>query len=480
MAFQIKDFASISASMVNWLKGVTQKVTDFNIGSVVRTMLEAVAIEIDELYQQMFIGIKEAIPVSVYNSFSFSAIQALPSSGLIRVTITTSTNPTLIPSGTTFSYAGSAITFTSSADVTISAGGTYADVQVAATTSGSASNIPANIAFVMSPQPSNFVSATNLSAFINGQDAETPDQQKIRFNAYIQSLERGTVAALKYGLSLAEITDSQGNVIERVQSSSVVEPWLTDNTQPIALVNCYIHNGVGNTSSALVTQAQNVIYGYTDANNNKVPGWKAAGVDVTVAAATEIIINIGGVVTAAPGYDKPTLDLAANSVANTYLLSLGIGETFEVAELIRRIMETTGVQNFIPADVAIASTPALGQTAGGTIAATTYYVAATYITPNGETLPSPTQSLAVSANNLLTVASPPLIGGVTGWNVYVGTSPTSLTKQNTALLAIGTTYTEPISGLIAGSALPTVSTARLVDVVATSSKKFMPGTMTIA
>ena len=50
--FQIKDFASITASMINWLRANTTKVTDFNVGSVVRTMAEASAAEMEELYLQ--------------------------------------------------------------------------------------------------------------------------------------------------------------------------------------------------------------------------------------------------------------------------------------------------------------------------------------------------------------------------------------------------------------------------------------------
>ncbi len=64
MAFQIKDFASIAAAMINYLRASQDRVTDFEPGSVARTMLEATAAELDELYQQLFHGIREAIEVS--------------------------------------------------------------------------------------------------------------------------------------------------------------------------------------------------------------------------------------------------------------------------------------------------------------------------------------------------------------------------------------------------------------------------------
>ena len=348
MAFQIKDFTSIVASMINWAKSTQTKVTDFNVGSVVRTLIEAPAIEIDELYQQMFIGLKEAIPVATYNSFNFAALPAIAASGLVRVTIASSASATVIPAGTVFSYENGAVSYTSSQDVTIAAGNTYADVLVIATQAGVVGNITASTAFTVQPTVNGFVSATNLSPFINGAYAETEDARKIRFGAYVQSLNRGTVAALMYGLKTTALTDASGNLKERVVAASVVEPWLTDSNQPISLVNCYVHNGVGSTSSALVTQAKAVVYGYYDSNGNAVPGWKAAGVHVEVYAATEQTVNVTATLTADAGYDKPTLVSQATQAIFAYIQGLDIGATAIKSEIIALVMNIPGVVNFIP------------------------------------------------------------------------------------------------------------------------------------
>jgi uncharacterized phage protein gp47/JayE len=346
MAFQIKDFASITASMINWMKSTQQKITDFNIGSIVRTMLEAIAAEIDELYQQFFIGLKEAIPVATYNTFDFAKRAATPASGIVRVTITSSGSNTLIAAGTTLSIVGSSVTYSVNQDTTILAGNTYADVLVTATTAGSAGNIAAGQSFTMAPQSPGFVSASNSAAFISGADEESDDDRKLRFNAYIQSLNRGTVAAIIYGMKTTYLTDAQGNPIERVVAASVVEPYETDNTQPVALVNCYIHNGVGSTSSSLVNKTKSVLYGYYDSNGNAVPGWKAAGVHFEVFAATEQAVTITGVLTALAGYDKPTLVLAAQAALSAYVTGLDIGVTAIKSEMIALVMNIEGVYNF--------------------------------------------------------------------------------------------------------------------------------------
>lgn len=110
--------------------------------------------------------------------------------------------------------------------------------------------------------------------------------------------------------------------------------------------------------------------------------------------------------------------------------------------------------------LSVPAAPTLGSVAGGALAATTYFVKITYVTPYGETLASAEASQAVALNNLLTVTSPAAVTGASGWNVYVSTTTGTETKQNGSTpIAIGTNYTEATSGLVAGAALPAASTA---------------------
>lgn len=98
------------------------------------------------------------------------------------------------------------------------------------------------------------------------------------------------------------------------------------------------------------------------------------------------------------------------------------------------------------------ATPSLSQTAGGSIAATTYFVKITYVDNAGETLPSGEASLAVLVNNLLVVTSPSASGNASAYRVYVSTTTNTETLQ--ATVAIGTNWTEPTSGLVAGTNPP--------------------------
>jgi len=101
--------------------------------------------------------------------------------------------------------------------------------------------------------------------------------------------------------------------------------------------------------------------------------------------------------------------------------------------------------------------PSLSQTAGGALGARTYYVVVTGKTlAPGETWYSAESTLAIDANKLLKVTSPAAsTGDVTQYNVYASTVSGTETKQTTSSVNLGTDWTEPGTGLIAGSALPT-------------------------
>lgn len=144
----------------------------------------------------------------------------------------------------------------------------------------------------------------------------------------------------------------------------------------------------------------------------------------------------------------------------------------------------------------------LGETPGGSLAATTYYVKVTAVNALGETLPSSETSYAVGANNLLTVqyVGAPLTTFnplPTGWNIYASTTSGAETLQNSAPLLLqesfglgNTLWTMPSSGLITGGASPpTVNTTAgvnptieriLLDIASTAGQVlFSGGTQTL-
>lgn len=347
MAFQIKNFASIAAAMINRMKAVQSLVTDFNIGAAARTVVEAVAIELDQYYQQMFNGLMEAIPVAIYNSFGFPLLAAQAARGLLTFTAIVSISDLLIPAGTVVKVPGGTIRYITQANATIPAGETTVSVQVAADTVGLISNALAGTITQLVGSISGVTGVTNTLALSGGQDAETEDQRKTRFQAYIQALGRGQVSALEYGAKTAFLQDSYGNIVESVSSVVIQEMYYIDDANPIGLIHAFIFNGSDGASTDLINKTKDILTGYTDSNGVKHAGWKAAGTVLGVFACGTHHQDVTGVVTVLDGFNQSDVLAACTSAVNSYLTNLPVGADIVLERIGSTIMNQAGVYNVV-------------------------------------------------------------------------------------------------------------------------------------
>jgi hypothetical protein len=366
MAFAIKNFNSITAQLILYVSGHTNSLTDFNVGSTIRTILEAFAEELEYLYLEMFRGILEGIDTGVYNSFDFPALGAVTASGTVIFSLTqTGTTNTASPTANIVIPAGTIVqvpsitsttgtitgnSYTVNQDTIWAAGQTSVSTVVSCTQSGSVGNTAYNtITYIASTLPTvagATYSVTNPASIANGADAETAADQKQRFAEYLQSLGRGTIEAIQYAALQTVIYDSNGNITEQVAQAVVVEPYLIDGSLPSAYVLVYIYNGVGNTSTALVAQTQNVINGYYDSNGNRISGYKAAGVIVLVLPVQESPQTFNINVEMAPGYSlTTTLSSSISNSITTYVQGLAPGSSLLLNQIIEIVMNNTGVYN---------------------------------------------------------------------------------------------------------------------------------------
>jgi len=100
-----------------------------------------------------------------------------------------------------------------------------------------------------------------------------------------------------------------------------------------------------------------------------------------------------------------------------------------------------------------AGTPVIGVTPG-LLPAAAYYVQITWVSATGaEGNPSCATAYEAPLASLLTVTNGVNVPAVaTGFNVYIGLTDCPLTLQNSTPMAIGETFTEASSGLVAGVA----------------------------
>ena len=335
MAFQTKNFISIVAGALNMMRGGTDKITDFRPGSVARTLIEGPAIEIEQLYQQMFIGLREAIPVATFLSFGFEKTPASAARGFVTVSRTLpDINPMTIPTGTLFrstdgrQYLSTESVIWQATDLTV-------DVPVVSSVLGLSGNISAGGVALSDFFAGMDVSITN-NPITNGRDEETDAEREARFADFIQSLSRGTVAAIRYAASQAVLLDANAQVSEYVTRVGMLE-------NP-GYVRLFIYSSMGDPTSELIARCQQIIDGYVDENGRKIAGFRSAGVRVQVFAMTEVEVDFAAAVEMMPGYTltQDVINKIIDAVTEE-IDAVESGETLYIGTLVDRVIGIAGV-----------------------------------------------------------------------------------------------------------------------------------------
>lgn len=283
--FQLKDFVSITASMINRAKATQSTITDFHIGSVFRTLIESPAIEIEEFYQRMFAGILESIPTAIYRGFDFTLIGPNVARGVVNINFGGPIEiPFTLPSGTIFKASGNSNTYYSLQDVEVASGVTTIAVLVESSQSGAAGNA----AYGAIDTVVNYdlpIGASVVNDLINaGNDGETEEERKARFAHFVQTLQRGTNGAVEYAARMAEIHSADGNLVEYVSRTGFYEVPGT--------MDVYIYGDAGMASLELVAEAQKLVDGYWDAEAQTfIAGYRPVGIRVRVFAMQELPID---------------------------------------------------------------------------------------------------------------------------------------------------------------------------------------------
>lgn len=346
MSFQLQDFNSILADMIADMTALNPTITDYTEGSVIRSLLETYAKQIQKLQLFAFDGIREGIKVGTYQNFNFQRLPASYATGLVRFYATSpqSTNQS-IAAGTTVQVPGTNLSYVAGTTTTLLAGANYVDVFVTATVLGSAGNTPSNtITQLLNPYV--FISnVNNLSPLINGQDQESDSARLARFQNYILSFSRGTTYAIQSAAENVYITDNSGNITEKVAQALVVEGFIQDPTQPLGEIQLYIDNGSGTASSALLELVNETIIGYTNDDGFPQPGYVAAGVELTTLAVIPLTVNIIANIALVPGSNSTTVIANVSAAIAAYMQTLTIGETVQIASLFQACMNTSGVSN---------------------------------------------------------------------------------------------------------------------------------------
>jgi|LSQX01.2.fsa_nt_gb uncharacterized phage protein gp47/JayE len=263
MEYKAKVWEQIVFKMILFYKSISKTLTDFSIGSTIRTLFEAVAFEIEELYVSIKTAIETAIRESVYLTFGFERRPAIRSTTTLIITLFTPHEAFIIPKGTRFATS-EGITFATVNDVSIDAADTTKDLLVMCTTAGSIGNVAANTITTMVDNIPIIKSVTNPEVVTNGRNMESDASRKTRFVSYIRSLSKGTLEALRYALS----------TVPEITSISIAE------SLP-GIVKIYISTTTGIVSDEVMNKAKEAIEKY-----------RAAGIQVVIAPVTRIPVDV--------------------------------------------------------------------------------------------------------------------------------------------------------------------------------------------
>lgn len=352
MSFKIIKAGTRTANMLAWLTGTCKVITDLIPGSLTRTKIEAIAVEMEEQDHQFERALRKAIPVSIYKAFQFDLLPAVKASGYITFTATVApAADIIIKAKTRVATVGTALkletVFETVDDATLLAGQTTVDVKVTCMQAGTVGNVPAGTIVVMKSAISGIASVSNVNSFSNGSEVETEAERQQRFNGYIKTLTRGTGAALEFGALQAILYDIDGNITEQVVEAfeSTTSPTQTPGV-PGGFSDLFVYSGSGGASAALITEAQKIIDGYED-NGTRIPGYKASGVQVSVLPVLEHAEDVTVSVVLDSGYNITDVSSAISSAIEAYITQLAIGEKLVYNELVRLVMAVEGVYNAV-------------------------------------------------------------------------------------------------------------------------------------
>lgn len=319
MGLKIKKFQDIFDSFVTWITADNSKLSDFNVGSALRTLSESIALQMEELYFNMKQNVEYAIETAIYSSFGFEAVKETTATGYIKLIMTEPLeSPKLLPTGFTVctSMSNSKVVYYQTTDeYLIDENATEAIIKVQCTEPGEIGNCEiGEIDTIITLYPW-IDSISNETRFIDGTDAESKSDMKERFKEYLKSLGRATRESIAYG---AKTVDGVSGV------------YVDDNY--IGFVNVYCHDKNGDLPDELKGRIEVTLEDY-----------RAAGIEVKVLPVIKHTIDIDDLIVVI----KDDIEIGSvidsiNLLITSYLNSYTVSKDFYVSDIITLIMNNYG------------------------------------------------------------------------------------------------------------------------------------------
>lgn len=332
MQLPLQNFSTLVQNMAAAVQAAASQLLDLTVGSTLRAVLEAnasVALWMQWMLLQVLQTTRAATSTasdldSWMADMSLTRLQAVAATGLVTFSRYTPTGAALIPVGALVRTADGTETFGVSIDTTnsawsaaqngyvLGAGVQSVTVPVICQTAGSAGNVQAGSVSQLVTAMPGVDSVANAAAFQNGMDAETDSAFRARFQNYMDSRSRATMAAV-------------GNAIASIQQGlqyTIQENVLPNGTAQLGSFLATVDDGSGSPSSTLLSSVGSAIEAVRPLGSTFT-----VQPPVVVTAAVEMTLTVPAGVTKAP------IAAAVGTAIQSYIDGLVVGESLYLTRL---------------------------------------------------------------------------------------------------------------------------------------------------
>ena len=314
--FVFRKASQIIKSEIDDVLTHTNKINDFTVGSVARTMVEAEALEIEKLYYYSLENLKQAIDEGVTTAFGFTRKKATYAYGNVLVRLTAPLSQDLIIDRGSLFYSTNPNyqqQYRTNVAYRIPKGSQSFTIAVYCTVIGTYGNIPENT-INRSTDIGELISITNPEAFNTGTDEENPEAAKVRFRQMIQSLAMGTNQSLVYA----------AESVPGIAGASLFE-------STYGAVVIYAHDANGNLSRDLQQDIADRLVAY-----------KPAGIKVFVMPTHKSVValDISVEVSDSTLESDSFLDMIRQSMSD-YINTLTVGDPLYRSNIIQKVMDVS-------------------------------------------------------------------------------------------------------------------------------------------
>ena len=322
---KFKSITDILGRLIDVTMIHTSELTDFTPGSIVRSIYDAVAEELESYYMLTQENILAGIANGITQAFGFDKREAIAAYGTVTVDFyNILSQDFVLPQGTTFysDVSGYNQTYSTITPIRIPANSMSATVPVYCTVTGTIGNIPAGFINRIKTTVSNISVVTNQYALSTGQDEESDANLRSRFRRFILALGRATVKSIDYGT----------RSVENVTGVYVYE-------EP-GMITVYAHDANGNLSDDLKNSILKTLDGDGTMNQGIMDDYKPAGVPLQVLAIDKNNVDLIVSVTV-NNIDNDTVNLENTIIAKVQnsINTLTAGQDLILNYLVSQVMQ---------------------------------------------------------------------------------------------------------------------------------------------